>query len=209
MKVALIAPPYPLAETPTAPLGLCYVAAAFEAAKAEVIILDYIVRKYSPEKMARELKAFNPDIIGITSVTMNFNIAASILKTAKESFPQAVTVMGGPHVTFDYENTLKEHPEIDLLVLGEGEQTIMELAPLLRDRKSWPLIKGIAFMEENRVFVTEKTRVHQRYRSAPLSVTTSSAPQPVPGPGVSHQHHYQQGLPQPMYFLPGAQNGGP
>ena len=36
MKVALIAPPYPLAETPTAPLGLCYVAAAFEAFQNQV-----------------------------------------------------------------------------------------------------------------------------------------------------------------------------
>ncbi len=154
MRVALIAPPYPLSETPTAPLGLCYVAAAFEAVNAEVIILDYIVRKYSPEKLFQDLSAFDPDIIGATSVTMNFDLAASILKTAKDLFPRAVIAMGGPHVTFDYENVLKHHPEIDVIVVGEGEETIMELVPVIRDRKSWPSIKGIAFMEENRLTVT-------------------------------------------------------
>jgi anaerobic magnesium-protoporphyrin IX monomethyl ester cyclase len=156
MRVALIAPPYPLSETPTAPLGLCYVAAAFEAANAEVIIVDYIVRKYSPEKLFQDLSAFDPDIIGATSVTMNFHMAASILKTAKELFPRAVTIMGGPHVTFDYENVLKQYPEIDLIVVGEGEQTIMELAPAINDRKSWSSIQGIAFMEQNRLTVTPK-----------------------------------------------------
>ena len=156
MKVALIAPPYPLSEMPSAPLGLCYVAAAFESADAEVIILDYIVRKYTPEKLFNELSAFQPDIIGITSVTMNFNQAVSILKTAKTMFPEAITVMGGPHVTFDYDDTLKENKEIDLIVIGEGEQTIMELVPLIRDREAWHTIKGIAYMDGDHVTVTPK-----------------------------------------------------
>jgi len=156
MKVALIAPPYPLAETPSPPLGLCYVAAAFESMNAEVKILDYIVRKYSAEKLSDDLASFDPDIIGITSVTMNFNNAASILKTAKKLFPGALTVMGGPHVTFDYENALKQHPEIDLIVVGEGEQTIMELVPVIRDRKSWPFIKSIAYRDHDRVIATPK-----------------------------------------------------
>jgi len=69
MKVALIAPPYPLSETPSAPLGLCYVAAAFEAANAEVKIFDYIVRQYSSEKLLEALSLFNPDVIGDTSNT--------------------------------------------------------------------------------------------------------------------------------------------
>lgn len=156
MRVALIAPPYPLAETPSAPLGLCYVAAAFESMNAEVKILDYIVQKYSAEKLSEDLASFNPDIIGITSVTLNFNEAASILKTAKNLFPGAITVMGGPHVTFDYENTLTQHPQIDLIVVGEGEQTIMEIVPVIDDRKSWPSIKGIAYRDQGSVIATPK-----------------------------------------------------
>ena len=72
IKIALIAPPYPLEEAPSPPLGLCYVAAACEAAGAQVIILDYIVSKYSPEKLRTSLDDFRPDVIGATSVTMNF-----------------------------------------------------------------------------------------------------------------------------------------
>jgi radical SAM superfamily enzyme YgiQ (UPF0313 family) len=168
MKVVLIAPPYPLEETPSAPLGLCYVAAAFEAANAEVKILDYIVRKYSSKKFLEELSLLNPDVIGITSVTMNFPVAASILKTAKEGFPSAITIMGGPHVSFDYENTLREFPEIDLIVVGEGEQTIAELLPVIRNRSAWPGINGIAYRENGTIVVTPKRQLIHDLDSLPL-----------------------------------------
>ena len=156
MKVALIAPPYPLEEGPSAPLGLCYVAAAFEAAGADVKILDFIVRRYSPEKLIAELSSFAPDVIGITSVTLNFYAAASIIKTAKTAFPSAITVMGGPHVSIDYESTLKQYPEIDLIVVGEGEQTIAELLPMIHNRMAWADIKGIAYRHEHEIIATRQ-----------------------------------------------------
>jgi radical SAM superfamily enzyme YgiQ (UPF0313 family) len=154
MRVALIAPPYPLEEGLSAPLGICYTAAAFKRAHAEVIILDYMVRKYSPEKLIAELSAFKPDVIGATSVTLNFGVAASIMKTAREGFPSAITAMGGPHVSFDYENTLNRYPEIDLIVVGEGEQTIAELVPVIQDRDAWRGINGLAFRENGKVVAT-------------------------------------------------------
>jgi len=154
LKVALIAPPYPLEETPSAPLGLCYVAAAFEKAGAKVIILDYIVRKYFPEKLIEELSLFQPDVIGATSVTMNFQKAVSIIKTAKEKFPSSITMMGGPHVSFDYKNTLMQYPEVDLIVVGEGEQTIAELVPVLGDQSAWQTIKGVAYRDNSAIVFT-------------------------------------------------------
>lgn len=154
MKVALIASPYPLEEAPSPPLGLCYAAAAFEATGAEVRILDYMVRHYSPEKLVAELSSFGPDVIGTTSVTMNFYTAADILKTAKQHFPESVTIMGGPHVSFDYHNTLKDYPEIDLIVVGEGEQTIMELLPVICEPNIWPSINGISFRNNDEIHFT-------------------------------------------------------
>ncbi len=156
MKVALIAPPYPLEENPSPHLGICYAAAAFEAAGNEVRILDYIVRQYTPEKLKEELDLFKPDIVGTNSVTMNFQAAASILQTAKYHMPDLITLMGGPHVTFDYKNTLKEYPEIDIIVIGEGEKTIQEIIPVITNRKKWRHIKGIAFEDNGEVVYTGK-----------------------------------------------------
>ncbi len=168
MRVAIIAPPYPLEEAPAPPLGVTYVAAAFEAAGAEVRVLDYIVSRYSREKLARELEAFQPDLVGSTSVTMNFPAAARIVETAKELHPSAVTMMGGPHVTFDAENTLRTYPGIDLLVLGEGETTVAELLTRTHDRGAWSEIEGLAFLEDGRFVNTGVRELIQDLETIPL-----------------------------------------
>lgn len=154
MKIAIIASPYPLEEFPSPPLGISYVAAAFEAAGAEVVIIDYIVSQFTPEKLEARLQIFQPDAVGISSVTMNFPRAIEIISTVKKIDPSLITLMGGPHVTFDPANTLRKHPEIDLLILGEGEETIRELVPVLKKRSAWADVHGLAFMKDGRAMIT-------------------------------------------------------
>ncbi|MEW6442778.1 MAG: radical SAM protein [bacterium] len=168
MRVAIIASPYPLEEAPAPPLGVTYVAAAFEAAGAEVRIFDYLVSRYSPEKLAADLDDFRPDLVGAGSVTLNFPRAARIIEDVKRLRPSIVTAMGGPHVSFDVENTLRTYPGIDLLVVGEGEQTAMELAPAIRDRSAWPRIRGLAFRDGDRIVRTEPRELIEDPDSVPL-----------------------------------------
>ncbi len=168
MKIVLVAPPYPLEEAPSPPLGICYAAAACEVAGADVVILDYIVRKYTPEKLIDELSALQPDVVGTSSVTMNFSAAADIMQTAKNYDPSIITMMGGPHVSFDVENTLTTYPEIDLIVIGEGEETLKELVSRLPARDSWNGIKGIAFREKGEIVFTEPRELIDDLDTLPL-----------------------------------------
>jgi anaerobic magnesium-protoporphyrin IX monomethyl ester cyclase len=154
MKIALIAPPYPLEEAPSPPLGLCYVAAACEAAGAQTVILDYIVTKYTPEKLDAALARFKPDVVGATAVTMNFSEAIRIIQDVKAYDPAVITMMGGPHVSFDAENTLARYPELDLIVIGEAEQTLLELIPMVRTREAWKGITGLVYRSGGKVVAT-------------------------------------------------------
>ncbi len=146
MRVALIAPPYPLEEFPSPPLGVCYVAGACESAGAQVRIFDYIVSQYDPKKLKNQLDEFQPDVVGATSVTLNFPAAAAIIKTVKQLRPSAVTMMGGPHVSFSAELSLRNYPEIDVIFLGEAERALQKWLPVYNDRSVWHTIKGIAYM---------------------------------------------------------------
>ncbi|MBF0450955.1 MAG: B12-binding domain-containing radical SAM protein [Candidatus Magnetomorum sp.] len=168
IKIALIAPPYPLSEFPSPPLGICYVAAACERAGAQVQLLDYIISEYSPEKLKNSLDDFQPDIVGTTSVTMNFQKTAEILKTVKKVHPHVITIMGGPHVSFDYENVLRSIPEIDIIVIGESEKTLLSLLPMVKDRSQWPIIPGIAFYENTGVVVTQHQPLIENLDELPL-----------------------------------------
>lgn len=155
MRVAIVAPPYPLEEAPAPPLGVTYVAAAFEQAGAEVRIFDYIVSGYTPEKMKAQLDEFRPDVLGSTSVTLNFRGAAEIVSTAKRHRPSLVTMMGGPHVSFSAAGTLVGYPGVDLIVRGEGERTIAELMAEGMNPSAWEKIRGLAFRRNGGIVMTE------------------------------------------------------
>ncbi len=168
MRIAIIAAPYPLTEIPSPPLGITYVAAAFIAAGAEVKIFDYIVSGYSKEKIERQLNDFQPDVVGAGSVTMNFYEAQKILRDVKCINPEILTVMGGPHVSFTAEESLKKYPEIDLILLGEAEETIRELTPVLKDRSKWQNISGIAYRHNDEIVVTGKRHFISDIDALPL-----------------------------------------
>ena len=168
MKVALVAPPYPLEEAPSPPLGICYIASSLEAMGAEVILIDYIVSRYSREKLTKELESFRPDIVGVTSVTMNFPQAVDIVKTTKAYDPSIITMMGGPHVSFDAMSTLIKYPEIDIIVMGEGERTVMELMQCIREKDSWNKVDGIAFKKDGQVVITRPRELIRDLDSLPM-----------------------------------------
>src|SRR5690606_2821121 len=123
----LVNPFYPIAEIPSPPLGISYLAGALERVGVEVRVLDLVVTACDRPKLERVLNEFQPDIVGATSVTMTFNAAISVIRNVKQIDPSITTAMGGAHVSFCAESTLNQHPELDLVGLGEGEETIVDI----------------------------------------------------------------------------------
>ena len=145
MNVLLINPWYPISETPSPPLGLAYLAASLEAAGHRVNILDYVVYPYSIDDLKKQIDRFSPDLVGVTAVTMNVNKALQIVRNVKVIDSHIPTVMGGPHVTFAAEDTLAACPELDIAVIGEGEDTLIQIAENLDRRDHWAQIPGIVY----------------------------------------------------------------
>ncbi len=134
------------------PLSLGYLASSLLAAGEEVKILDLqIVEQEDYDRMLfRTLSEFNPELIGITCNSherfYSFDIARKI-KTWKD----VPVVMGGVHVTFTAEDTLKHIKEIDIIVFHEGEDTLVELAKALSLGHSLRNVKGIAYRENGEI----------------------------------------------------------
>lgn len=168
MRVMIIAPPYPLEECPAPPLGVSYVASAFLSTGAEVKVVDYIVNRYTPEKLKAAIDEFEPDIIGANSVTMNFPAAADIVREAKRYHPEAITMMGGCHVSFDIAGTLNAYPEVDILCIGEGERTIAELMDAFTSGADWTKTKGIAFRRNGEIVSTGRQEYIEDLDALPM-----------------------------------------
>jgi len=154
-RFLLVNPYYPISETPSPPLGLAFLAGALEAAGIDVEILDLVVFPYSRAMLEQVLNRFDPCFVGLTAVTMNVENALALARDVKALAPHIMTVMGGPHVTFCAEDTLQAIPEIDIVVLGEGEETIVELARAPRDPQGWSSVKGLVYRDGNQIKSTD------------------------------------------------------
>jgi radical SAM superfamily enzyme YgiQ (UPF0313 family) len=155
---------------PSPPLGLSYVAAAFEQMGASVKVLDLVVEPYSKSILRDLIDEFKPDLVGATSVTMTFDAAISVLKDVKDIDPAITTLMGGPHISFYARETLKRYPQLDMGVLGEGEASIKELVQCLNEGGDLADIAGLAFRKSGRIILTE---------SRPPTVDVKQLPKPA------------------------------
>ncbi len=151
MKILLINPPYPFEESPTPPFSLISLAAYLLEKNTDVRIEDYIIQPYSIDRVERVIREYDPVAVGATAVTMNVNSALEILKDYRNAKPDVITVMGGPHVTFDAEHILGRNPQVDFIVRGEGEITFTELLKALEEGRPVDGIAGISYRKNGMV----------------------------------------------------------
>ncbi|AXV37621.1 MAG: B12-binding domain-containing radical SAM protein [Methanobacterium sp. BRmetb2] len=129
------------------PLNLMYLAAALEKDSAEVNIIDDDLKQKGPNKLANEISKLDPNVVGITATTASINTALNYIDGIKKNLPNVLTVVGGSHATFLPEDTLKECKGLDVVVIGEGEETIVDLTNnyIKNGFKNLNEVKGIAY----------------------------------------------------------------
>ena len=132
MRVLLVNPPYPVVESLTMPLGLLYLAARLEQGGHEVFLEDLQLSRSPLTRLEEALHQNPPAVAGITSFSLNLSMASKILRKVKRLSPETVTLWGGPHVSFDDREILHQHPWVDAVVRGEGEETLAEVVDRVR-----------------------------------------------------------------------------
>lgn len=150
------------------PLGLAYMAAVLEQNGFEVKIFDCPACQINHEKLKTELEAFQPTIVGIGSMTPTIESALKSARVAKEACPQAKVVMGGPHATFADKQILNDEKSVDVIVRGEGEETIVELAKQPSDFSKIDVVKGITFRKDAEIIQTQNRPYIQDLDALPL-----------------------------------------
>ena len=93
---------------------------------------------------------FRPDIIGISCKSQNFKSACNIAKIAKSVNKKILTTVGGPHPTMVGPQVLNE-PEIDIGVIGEAEQTMINLLNAFKGNMNLESVDGICFRQNDKV----------------------------------------------------------
>jgi len=165
-KIILIYPPFPMAErygkglaqigTCLPPLGLLSLGAVLENNGYEVRVYDSDLRNSDIEQLVAHVKEYDPDFVGIYCNTSNYhrvvNYASNIKKI--KNYP---ICLGGPHPVIEPEEILK-NKNIDYIVMGEGELTIIEFLEFLNGKKDLFLVKGLAFKKDDGSIVVNSRR---------------------------------------------------
>jgi anaerobic magnesium-protoporphyrin IX monomethyl ester cyclase len=139
------------------PLGLLYLDAVLKKNNYDVLTKDYSPKteKEFLEDIESIIKTFNPEVVGISIVTLTRVSAYKAIKLVKQINSKIKIIMGGIHATLMYEQLL-ENFDIDAVCIGEGEKTILELLDAFEKKKSLKNIKGIAYKEGNKIIKTKE-----------------------------------------------------
>ena len=154
IQITLVNPPYPQEahqHPPFIPLGLGYLAAVLEKNQYKVDVIDCQALKLSYEEFKSEISKRQPDIVGITSTTLTYKSALRIAQIAKEAYPNCLTIIGGPHVTFWDDKALEEAPYLDIVFRKEGEYALLELVQRLEANKSYHDLLGITCRKDGKI----------------------------------------------------------
>jgi len=154
VRVLLVNPSYPFEEFPRLLVTLPYLASALRAEGHEVEILDLLLARTTRAKVEARMQRFRPELVGITSVTLNHHIASRIATWVRECDPRVPIAMGGPHVSFEIDGSFRDLPALDFIGIGEGEHTMVELARALGGRMDLRDVRGLAFRDGDAIVRT-------------------------------------------------------
>lgn len=132
---------------------------AKRATCADISIAEYTINM-QPSDILRQICEIDADFIGISTYIWNMRFVEELLLDIKKIKPSVILALGGPEVSYDTVSLMERFPSIDLVMLGEGEETFAELihhyegkSPDLDD------IKGICFRRNSEIVTTAQREV--------------------------------------------------
>ncbi len=97
------------------------------------------------------LKELSPDIVGLSVTTAKVGSALKISSLCKKNYPDCYVIWGGPHPTIQPEQVL-QYKEVDFVIRGEGEKTIVELIQTIKSHSlDFSQIKGLSYKKDGKI----------------------------------------------------------
>jgi radical SAM superfamily enzyme YgiQ (UPF0313 family) len=152
------------------PLGIAYIASALRNAGHDVEIYNQDIHHYPEEHLITYLDKNNFDIVclGIIAGYYQYQKLLKISKAidASKNRP-AYYILGGHGPSPEPEYFLKK-TNADFIVIGEGEETIVELLAMISKKQDYSKVKGIAYRNDDKVIVNERRPPIQEVDSIPM-----------------------------------------
>ncbi len=145
---------------PYAPLGLLYISSYLREHGVENDLYDSTF--YSFEDQLQHIEKTQPEVIAIYVNLMTKITVIQLINTlhSDSKYGSPKIVLGGPDITYNLKNYLSL--EVDFLIIGEGEQTLLELYNAIKNDTSFKDIPGIAYLDKDKNVVQTPARIKMK-----------------------------------------------
>ena len=150
------------------PYGLISLAAVIRNEGYNVFFLDSANFGYNVEETVDKILTINPDYLGITTVTLSVDRTSQIADLLKLKNSGMEIIVGGAHLSSVPEETMRLFHNFDIGVIGEGEETIVELLKALDNKTPLKNVKGIIYRDGEEIIKTAKRSMIKDLDSLPL-----------------------------------------
>lgn len=157
MRILLINPPHPaigsrIPDEHLPPLGLLSIGGPLVDAGHPVQLLDAEFGPMPLPDIVRHTASFAPDavLIGHSGSSSAHPVVSELTRLLKQAMPALTIVYGGVYPTFSWERILTEEPQIDIVVRGEGEETVVRLVDALERNDDLDAVSGLAYRRDGR-----------------------------------------------------------
>lgn len=174
-KVLFIYPGYIVGEQP---LCVQYLIAGLKKIDIETRLFHltpYRKRPYfgDPHRIIRRefmrvLHDFQPDIVGISTMTINFATTREMCKWVKGYNSKIITILGGIHPTIEPEGSIKEK-NVDMICVGEGDEAVPELLEKMRSGIDYTDTASFWFKKDGEIIRNEPRPLVQDLDSLPFA----------------------------------------
>ncbi|HEY6007400.1 MAG TPA: radical SAM protein [Geobacteraceae bacterium] len=137
-------------------LGLLMLAAVVRQAGYRCSVVDAAALDLDAAAVLARIEALRPQFLGLTATTLAIVHAARLAERVKERLPEIRIIVGGPHVSAVPVETLERFPAFDAAVVGEGEETFLELLHTLTAGGAPDAVAGIVFRDGDGVHATPR-----------------------------------------------------
>jgi radical SAM superfamily enzyme YgiQ (UPF0313 family) len=128
-------------------LALRYLKAYCRDICPDIVIKEYTINNELLHVLA-EIFAERPNVLGMACYIWNVEATLKLAVEIKKVLPETIIVLGGPEVSYDAAQILKDNPAVDYLIQGEGEEALARLLAALVTKEQVPAIPGVAWRSD-------------------------------------------------------------
>lgn len=132
-------------------LGIGYIAANARQLGHRVDVINAQFDDIETEKVIETLISMQPQVIGLSLYEMQLQQSFSFFEQIKRALPSTITIAGGHYASFNHHALLTKRPEIDIIVLGEGEYSFPAFLDELENGQKAFQTRGIAYRHDGKI----------------------------------------------------------